>query len=101
MVVRKWPKINTTKNFNAGAIITTLKRQLLAQKTHPTTNRSSTSVHPFFFAFTQPQNPTLYNVFQSARRPKVPVPTAVSTSPYSRSSLDPHDAAFQTAYQSV
>jgi len=40
----------------------------------------------------------LYNAFQSARHPKMPVDVAASTSPRNTCSLDPTNSAFQTAH---
>jgi len=65
-------KINATENFNAGAIIATPKRQLLAQK------HVIWRIGHFFAQltlFAQPYNPMPYNAFQSARhRQKCPFP---------------------------
>jgi len=69
-------KINTdgTKNFNAGAIIATAKRQFLAQKSTPyNVYRSLILVHLFFTQltpFADSQNPMFDNAFQSISHPK-------------------------------
>jgi len=59
-----------------------------------------TSVHPFLAQLTllsSPQNPMLYNTFQSTRHLKVPLPVVASTSPCNTFSLDSPDSAFGTA----
>jgi len=43
----------------------------------------------------------LYNNFQSADTPKVPLPVETSTIPCDTCSLDPPDSSFQTASRSV
>jgi len=58
------------------------KRQLAAQKCH-TMYTSLRSVHPFFAKLTllpNPQNPMLYNDFQSVRHSKCPFPSFDSPS---------------------
>jgi len=57
-------KINTTKNVNAGAIIVTPKRQLLAQKT--LYNVQIFKIDRSNCSFTRCPNPTFYNAYQSA-----------------------------------
>jgi len=72
--------INATKNFNADAAIMTPKRQLLAQQRHAM-HRSLRLVNPFFCTVHPlpiPQNPMLYNYFQSASHPKSTLPLVAS-----------------------
>jgi len=74
-------KINATKNFNAGAISTTAKRQLLAQKRHMT-YRSLRSIHLFFAQLTILPNPPKSYALQyfsvGLTLPKVPLPVRLS-----------------------
>ena len=54
-------KINTTTNFNTGAIPCT--------KALHAAYISLRSAHQFFFSHASPKNPMLYNAFQQARHP--------------------------------
>ena len=98
-----WIKIiNTTKSFNATAIIVTPKRQLTAQK-HIIRHISVKIGPPFFAQLTllpNSRNPVLYNAFQSARH-AVSLRMGTSTFPCNRCSLEPPNLTSQTSSRSV
>jgi len=64
-------KINSTTNCNTGAMTTTPKGKDLCKDT--SYNVQIVNIGPLVFCtahpFTHPQNPMLYNAFQSARHP--------------------------------
>ena len=88
--------LNATKTFNVGAIVVTPKRQFLVQKMSfrvwHIDHRDWSIVFGTADPLRNPQNPMLYNAFQSVRRPQNACSCGGSYAPSS---------AFQTASWSV
>jgi len=83
-------KINATNDFNAGAVIATLKRQLLVYKHIVQCIDRCLDLSTSFctaYPFTQPQNSTLYN----ARHPKSAASHGDIYTPCHTCFLDPPD----------
>jgi len=73
-------QINATKNYNAGAIVATPKRQLLCKNTSYDVQifKIGSPVFCTTNHFANPQNPMLYKAYQSARRSLLSIPNRIS-----------------------